>query len=99
MPTVIAKLKVRAGTEADFVRAGREMIAHVKAQEPGTLTYLFHRAQHDPTTFVFVERYTDRQALDAHAQSEQMMKFMGAIGQLLDGPPLIEMFEEIDGKR
>ncbi len=99
MVTVIARLKVRAGSEADFERASREMIAHVKAQEPATLTYLFHRARHDPRTFVFFERYADQPALDAHSQSAAMMKFMGAIGQLLDEAPVIEMFEEIDGKR
>ena len=55
--TVIAKLKVRPGKEAEFERAAREMVAHVKAAEPGTLTYVLHRSAADPTVFAFYEVY------------------------------------------
>jgi quinol monooxygenase YgiN len=99
MVTVVAKLKVQAGKEADFERAARVMIEHVKSAEHSTLTYVLHRARKDPTTFLFYERYTDRAGLDAHSQSPQMATLFSAIGPMLDGPPQIEMYEEIDGKR
>jgi quinol monooxygenase YgiN len=99
MVTVVAKLKVHAGKEADFERAARVMIEHVKSAEQSTLTYVLHRARKDPTTFLFYERYTDRAGLDAHSQSPQMATMFSAIGSMLDGPPQIEMYEEIDGKR
>lgn len=98
MVTVTAKIKVKPGSEAAFEQASREMVAYVKAEEPDTHTYLFHRAAKDPTTFLFFERYVDRAALDKHGQSPQMAKMFGAIGSLLDGPPTIEMYQEIDGK-
>jgi len=99
MLTIIAKLKVHAGQEATFERACREMVDHVKTHEHDTLTYLLHRSRRDPRTFVFFERYGNRAALDAHTQSAQMAKLLEAIGPLLDGPPEIETYEEIDGKR
>lgn len=99
MLTVIAKLKVQAGKEADFERACRVMIEHVKAAEETTVTYVLHRARKDPTTFVFYERYRDRAGLDAHSQSPQMATLFSTIGPMLDGAPVIEMYEEIDGKR
>ena len=98
MLTVVAKLKVQSGKEAEFERACREMVVHVKGHETDTLTYVFHRARKEPGAYLFYERYPDRAALDAHSQSAQMAKLFTAISPLLDGPPSIESYEEIDGK-
>ncbi len=43
MITVIANLKVQAGQEAKFQQEAEKMIAHVKANEPNTLTYVLHK--------------------------------------------------------
>jgi len=99
MVTVIATLKVKPGNEAAFERAARDMITHVKANEPGTLTYLLHRSSGDPTEFVFYETYADQEAFATHGGSEQMKKFFGVAGGLLDGRPEIKMYEQIDGKK
>jgi len=99
MMTVIAKLKVRAGKEADFEKAAREMVAHVKAQEPGTLKYVLHRSSADPTVFAFYEVYADADAFTAHSGSDRMRQFGRGLGGVLDGQPEITMYEEIDGKR
>ena len=99
MMTVIAKLKVKPGREASFEQAAQKMIAHVKAHEPGTVTYLLNRATADPTEFVFYEIYADPAAFAAHGSSEPMQQFFGAVGALLDGQAEIKMYEEIGGKR
>ncbi len=99
MVTVIAKLKVKAETEATFLQAAEKMIAQVKAHEPGTTTYLLNRATDDPTEFVFYEIYADQGAFAAHSGSDAMQQFFGAVGALLDGRPEIKMYEEIGGKR
>jgi quinol monooxygenase YgiN len=99
MMTVIAKLKVQAGKEAEFERAAREMVAHVKSHEPGTLTYLVHRGVADPTLFCFYEVYADEAAFSAHGGSDRMRQFGKSLGGLLDGRPEITMLSEIDGKR
>ena len=99
MMTVIAKLKVQAGKEAEFEGAAREMVAHVKAHEPGTLAYVVHRAVADPTHFCFYEIYADEAAFTAHGSSDRMRQFGKSLGGILDGRPEITMFTEIDGKR
>jgi quinol monooxygenase YgiN len=98
MLTMVAKLKVQPGKEAEFERAGREMVAFVKSHEPETVTYVFHRAAKDPRTFLFFERYTGKPALDAHQQSSQMAKLLEVVGPILDGAPEIERYEELEGK-
>ena len=98
MLTVIAKLKVKSGSETTFMQAADKMIAHVKANEAGTRTYLLNRAADDPTEFVFYEIYTDQAAFAAHSGSDAMQQFFGAVGGLLDGRPEIKMYELLGGK-
>lgn len=97
--TVIAKVKVKAGNEAKFQAEAEKMIEHVTANEPDTLSYLLHRAQGDPTQFVFYEVYADQAALATHGGSQPMQQFFGAIGGILDGRPEISLYEELGGKR
>lgn len=99
MITVIATLKVKAGEETTLIDGMRKMIAHVKANEPGTLTYVLHRSTADPTTFVVYEVYADQAAFATHGASEAMQEFFRLAGGILDGRPDIAMYEEIDGKR
>lgn len=97
--SVVATLKVKEGTEDQFIAAAEKMITHVKANEPGTLTYLLHRSTQDPTTFVFYEVYTDPAAMGAHSGSTAMAELFGAIGGLLDGRPSITVLQEVAGKK
>ncbi len=99
MITVIATLKVKAGQEETLVAGMRKMIAHVKANEPDTTTYLLHRSTADPTKFLVYEVYADQAAFAAHGASEPMREFFQLAGGILDGRPEIVMYEEIDGKR
>lgn len=99
MITVIATLKVQAGKEGAFQQEAEKMIAHVKANEPGTLTYILHRSTSDPTEFVFFETYKDQESLTLHGGSEPMRHFFGAVGGLVAGRPEIKMYAEIAGKK
>jgi quinol monooxygenase YgiN len=99
MITVIATLKVQAGQEAKFQQEAEKMLAHVKANEPGTLTYVLHRSNADPTEFMFFEAYKDQEALATHGASEPMRHFFGAVGGLVDGRPEIKMYTELGGKK
>ena len=96
--TVIAKLKVQPGKEAEFETAGKEMIATVKASEPATLTYILHKNTKDPTEFMYYEVYQDQSALDAHGKTDHMKAFGGKIGALLAGRPEISILAEVARK-
>jgi quinol monooxygenase YgiN len=96
--TVIAKLKVQPGKEAEFEAACKEMIATVKTSEPGTLAYVLHKNLKDPTEFIYYEVYQDQAALDAHGKTDHMKTFGGKIGALLAGRPEISRLEEVARK-
>jgi quinol monooxygenase YgiN len=99
MMTVVATLKVKPGQEETLIAGMQKMIAHVKANEPGTLTYLLHRSTADPTTFLVYEVYADQAAFAAHGSSEPMQEFFRLAGGILDGRPEIVVYDEIGGKR
>jgi len=96
--SVIAKLKVKPGSEAAFEAAGKEMIATVKASEPGTLAYVLHKNTKDPTEFIYYEVYQDQAAFDSHGKSDHMRAFGGKIGALLAGRPEITFLTEVARK-
>jgi len=99
MLTVIATLKVKPGQEETLVAGMQKMIAHVQANEPGTLAYVLHRSTADPTTFVVYEVYADQAAFATHGSSQPMQEFFALAGGILDGRPDIAMYEEIARKR
>jgi quinol monooxygenase YgiN len=96
--TVIAKLKVQPGKEAEFEAAAKQMIATVKESEPATLTYILHKNTKDPTEFVYYEVYQDQAAFDAHGKTDHMKAFGGKIGALLAGRPEIAILQEVARK-
>jgi quinol monooxygenase YgiN len=98
MLTVIAKLKVKADQTATFEDEARKMIAHVQANEPGTLRYVCHRSTADPTVYLIYEVYEDQAAFATHGGSSAMQAFFGAMRGVLDGRPELEMYEAIAGK-
>jgi quinol monooxygenase YgiN len=98
MITVTAVIKVQPGKEEEFRREAEKMIEHVKANEPGTLTYVLHRLSADPTEFLFFERYDGQESLAAHGASQPMREFFKAVGGLVAGRPEIRMYEELGGK-
>jgi len=91
---VVAKLKAKSGEENKMEEALRSMVSKVEAEE-GTLMYSLHRSQKDPTQFLFYEKYTDAEALKAHSETPYFKELFGVLQPLVDGPPEIEMYDEI----
>lgn len=91
---VVAKLKAKQGSEASLEQAFRALLTPV-ADEEGTLAYILHRSQKDPTVFLIYEKYKDSKALTAHSSTPHFKEFFAASKSLLAEAPVIEMFDEI----
>ncbi len=96
--TVVAKIKAKAGNEAEVEQAFRKMIGKVRANEPGTLQYVLHRSTQDPTQFLFYEVYQDQASFDSHGKTEHMKELGGSLGGKLDGRPQLDIVTELDRK-
>ena len=96
---VVAKLKVKPGSEAAAEAAFRKQIDYVSREEPKTLVYRMHRGRKDPTAFLFYEEYADAEAFDRHGKSSAMQELFRTLTPLLDGAPQIELYDDLGGKR
>ncbi len=92
--SVVATIKAKAGREAEFQAAALQLIAAVRANEPGCLLYTLNQGD-APDTFVFMERYADEDALKAHRATEHFKTLGRAMGAFMDGPPAVLRMAEI----
>lgn len=99
MIVVTAKLKARRDAAGEVEKQFRMLVEYVRNEEPGTLTYIFHRAQDDASRYFFYERYQDEEALAKHSNSARFQQVFGKLASLLEEAPVIEMYEEVSGKR
>jgi quinol monooxygenase YgiN len=93
MISVIAKLHIKEDKVDEAVAAIKELVKDV-AKEEGTLLYTLNRAK-NPNTLVFMERYKDKDALNAHSATPHFKVFFAKSGALLSGKPEVVFMEEI----
>ena len=92
--SIVATIKAKPGQEAQFQATALELIAAVRANEPGCLLYTLSKGD-DPSTFVFMERYADEAALTAHRGTEHFKRLGRAMGAFMDGPPAVLRMVEV----
>ncbi|HEU4759285.1 MAG TPA: putative quinol monooxygenase [Dehalococcoidia bacterium] len=98
MITILARFRVQPGKEAEAEQALRAMAAAVESNEPGALTYIFHRSQQDPAEITVFEVYTDAEAFATHGQSPHMGQLRAAFGGVFDPASVkIERLERLAG--
>jgi len=82
---IVARVKVKAGSEAAFETAAGELVACTRT-EPGCIEYALWRTDR-ADTYAFVERYEDDAAIEAHVKSEYFRRINRQFRELLDGAP------------
>ena len=82
--TVIARVNARPGKEAELEQALRAVVAPTHA-EPGCLRYALHRSSNDPATFVLVERWVSKEALDQHLEMPYLKALRARFQELVEG--------------
>ena len=92
---VVATLKVKPGMEAEFEKVAKELVAKVNASEKGCKLYTLHKAE-APGTYVFMERYTDQAAVDAHRATDYFKTLGRKMGEYMDGRPEVLRLTEVD---
>jgi quinol monooxygenase YgiN len=92
--SVVATLRAKAGCEAEFKAAALQLVAAVRAHEPGCLLYTLNQGN-SPDTFVFIERYADEAALAAHRGTEHFKTLGRAMGAFMDGAPDVQRMVEL----
>ena len=68
-------------------------------REDGCLRYGFFAAVEDPLSFVAVEEWEDRAALDRHFAQEHLAEFTRGLLAAISEPPEVAIHEVTDTKR
>lgn len=93
---VVATLKIAEGKEAEFEQVAKDLMAKVKANEPGTLTYQLYKSKKDANTYIFMEQYANEEALKAHGQTEYFKAAGPKLGPCLAGAPEVQYFDIVE---
>ena len=99
MITATAEFRINDGKEAEALAAIEKLVAAVNADEPGALTYAWHRDLKDEARILVYEVWADEEATKLHRDTEHMAEFNKAFGRtsgLFDpGSVKISRFERI----
>jgi quinol monooxygenase YgiN len=88
MKTIIARLTAKEGEFENLRACAIELSAVIAANEPRTALYAICEGA-GPNTLVFIERYADEEAFEAHRSSAYMKTIGRQIGAMLIGKPEI----------
>ena len=97
--TLVVKFRVKAGKNAEFEKAFREMQAGVRDHEPGNVYYDFFVTNDDPQVYAIVERYRDADAVAAHGKTDYAKKMLAQVRDMLDGPPEVQRLILVSAKQ
>jgi quinol monooxygenase YgiN len=93
---VVAKLKIAPDKTAEFEQVAKDLMAKVKANEPGCLTYQLYKSKKEADTYIFMEQYANQAALDAHGKTEYFRAAGPKLGPCLAGAPEIQYFDIVE---
>lgn len=82
--TFIARMTVKAGHEAEFVRICKQLTEKVRANEPGTVYYDFFNLR-EPRRYAVIESFASEDAEHQHMNSPWLAEYGPGILGCLDG--------------
>jgi quinol monooxygenase YgiN len=94
---VTATLKAKPGKGDELADLLGGLVDAV-ADEDGTEQFVIHRVADDPDTVFFYEVYRDQDALDVHRKNPALGAGGAALGELLDGRPVLTMLTPVKAK-
>jgi len=91
---IVAKLTIKPGMDKEFEAVAKELVAKVNANETGCKLYALHRAE-APNTYVFMERYADQAAVDAHRATDYFKALGRKMGEYMEGRAEVMRLTEV----
>ena len=94
MISVVAKIPVKEGANAEFEAVAKKLVAAVAENEPGCELYELHKTE-DPQVYLFVERYVDMDAIENHRKSDHFRTLGKEMGAHMSGAADVIRAEQI----
>lgn len=93
---VVATLKIQDGKQDEFEAVAKDLMAKVKANEPGCMTYQLYKEKGSDDTYIFMEQYASADDLKAHGQTEYFKAAGAPLGACLAGAPDVKYFDIVE---
>ena len=90
---IVATLKIKEGSGADFEAVASQLVEKVNANEDGVVYYDLYKE--DDTTYVFLERYKDQEAQDAHGKTDYFRELGAQMGGFMACAPEIKVLQSV----
>lgn len=85
--SLVVTMAIKPEHEQEFLALARATAAKVHADEPGVLLYVLTEHPTAPSTYVWLERYRDAAALEAHMQGAAVKHALSTLPPYLAKPP------------
>ena len=91
MIAVVAEIPIKAGKEKEYLAQAEKVVAATR-KEAGCISYECCQSVENKLKFAMAEKWKDKEALDAHMQTDHFKAFISGIGDLTDGDTVIEVY-------
>lgn len=91
MILVLGSVRIQPGQMDEALRLSQAHVGRSRA-EPGCLEHGVHRSHDQPDRLVFVERWADAAALQAHFRVLASRRFVEALTALAVAPPSMQLY-------
>jgi quinol monooxygenase YgiN len=95
MQALIAKLKIQPDKVAAYEQVSRELIATVRAREPGTIYYEQFKTPDEPNSYTVIEVYKDKACQASHAETDYFKAAFAKILTYVDGKIGVQQYETL----
>lgn len=91
---IVAVFQAKPGQDVALAGVLGACVAPSRA-EPGCVSYVLHRDRIAPSRFVFIERWADQAAFDAHLQTAHFKALAAGVTDLVTGPADVMMIDSL----
>ena len=93
MIVLLAKSTVQEGKQQEFISVAEKLVKATR-EEPGCVYY--DLVQENETTFLFVEKYLDEDAVEFHKNSVHFQTFVPMLNVFREGPSEVTKCVTVD---
>ncbi|HIK72981.1 MAG TPA: antibiotic biosynthesis monooxygenase [Gammaproteobacteria bacterium] len=90
---IVATLKIKEDSGAEFEAVASQLVEKVNANEDGVVYYDLYKE--NETTYVFLERYKDKEAQEAHGKTDYFIDLGAQMGPFMAGAPEIKVLASV----
>ena len=96
MMTFLARMKIKEGKEADFIRLANALTEKVRANESETTAYEFFKLRDEPLGYAFFEQFTGEAAEEAHRNTPHFLEIAPDLIECIDGTYVREFLDPME---